>query len=115
MIRILLKSIFDKYKGVYVSNSIYFAKGQCFQIIITNIVGAENDDKKYRENIKYAEDANTYTHSNEVEPNSAPICLDNFQGRNSGLTSIKRRFQRNRTSFGAEQIAILEKGKLLNL
>ena len=69
-------------------------------------------EKDYKIQRKFEETPNRYIEENALESSvPVPCSLTGLKTTGPRLTAMKRRFQRNRTSFGAEQISILEKGK----
>ena len=68
-------------------------------------------EKDYQIQRKFEETPNRYIEENTLESSVPKVSLTGLKTTGTRLTAMKRRFQRNRTSFGAEQISILEKGK----
>ena len=68
-------------------------------------------EKEYQIQRKFDETSNRYIEENTLESSVPKVSLTGLKTTGPRLTAMKRRFQRNRTSFGAEQISILEKGK----
>ena len=71
-------------------------------------------EKEYQIQRKFDETSNRYIEENTLESSEPKVSLTGLKTTGPRLTAMKRRFQRNRTSFGAEQISILEKGKYEN-
>ena len=65
-----------------------------------------------KERAKYDHGFGKYMYTSGIQ-RPLIVKMDTIKKRNTNSTSMKRRFQRNRTSFGTEQIAILERGKNL--
>ena len=79
---------------------------------IHTILDRSNVKATCKERVKYNTGCGKYMYTSAIQ---RPLILkmDTIKKRNTNSTSMKRRFQRNRTSFGTEQIAILERGKNL--
>ena len=83
-----------------------------FRYYIQTILDRSNVKATCKERVKYNTGCGKYMYTSAIQ---RPLILkmDTIKKRNTNSTSMKRRFQRNRTSFGTEQIAILERGKNL--
>ena len=85
-----------------VKNSIHY--------IHTIFLDRSNVKTTCKERAKYNNGFGKYMYTSAIQ-RPLIVKMDAIKKRNTSSTSMKRRFQRNRTSFGTDQIATLERGK----